>query len=205
MGTYEQIAESAAHVEFACAHSSELHLRTGLMHGGSNVDGGKLFFNLSSLQFFFLSNPRINPIKCIIRKKQISRFTRVITINSLSPTTTTILINRIYKTACTRFHLTLILYHPRSHFADLIRADVANKRIVDYGAIGIESPSPPNRNPNPYLQQPTTSAPNNNNNNQSESSSSSSSSGANPARPAQCSHEKSLLFASELLFLRERM
>ncbi|KAL9015336.1 MAG: hypothetical protein Q9173_000046 [Seirophora scorigena] len=46
-----------------------------------------------------------------------------------------------------RFRLSLFLYHPRSRFADAIRADVAAGRAIDYGAITLAGPADANTNP----------------------------------------------------------
>ncbi|KAL8652094.1 MAG: hypothetical protein Q9210_002886 [Variospora velana] len=79
------------------------------------------------------------------------------------------------------FRLTLILYHPRSRFADAIKADVAAGRIIDYGAITLADPADANANRNPFLD-PTIQETGDTN--QAESSSS----GANRASAAlaQC-------------------
>ncbi|KAI4185185.1 MAG: hypothetical protein LQ348_004414 [Seirophora lacunosa] len=53
-----------------------------------------------------------------------------------------------------RFRLSLFLYHPRSRFADAIRADVAAGRAIDYGAITVAGPADPNTNP--FLDDPAT-------------------------------------------------
>lgn len=45
------------------------------------------------------------------------------------------------------FSLTLMLYHPRSRFADIVRADVAAGRVMDYASINIAGPASTDVNP----------------------------------------------------------
>ncbi|KAL8903471.1 MAG: hypothetical protein Q9207_003906 [Kuettlingeria erythrocarpa] len=50
------------------------------------------------------------------------------------------------------YRLTLIIYHPRSRFAEIIRPYIAAMRIIDYGAITIDAP--PDANTNPFIDPP---------------------------------------------------
>lgn len=104
----------------------------------------------------------------------------------------------ILKTAGPHFRLTLILYHPRSRFAAAIEADVAARRVIDYGAITLADHHPADANANtnnPFLD-PTTTPETGGNMNQAERSSSS---GANRASAAlaQCGQRRYCSRASD--------
>ncbi|KAG7007201.1 hypothetical protein G7Y79_00011g030990 [Physcia stellaris] len=79
------------------------------------------------------------------------------------------------------YRLTLILYHPLSRFADVVRADVAAGRIMDYASINIAGPTSQNTNPflGPTEEKPVEGS-------QAESSSSGSRQRTRPAAAAQC-------------------
>ena len=79
------------------------------------------------------------------------------------------------------YRLTLILYHPRSRFADVVRADVAAGHIMDYASINIAGPTSQNTSP---FQGPIEDKPEEEG--QPESSSSGSRQRTRPAAAAQC-------------------
>ncbi|KAL8760784.1 MAG: hypothetical protein Q9184_003043 [Pyrenodesmia sp. 2 TL-2023] len=93
---------------------------------------------------------------------------------------------RTWHHAGEHYRLTLILYHPRSRFAHIIRPYVANMRIIDYGAITIDGSA--NENTNPFLNPITDNPPSPQEQPEPSEGSTSDTASSSQQQPPQCGH-----------------